>query len=104
MGAAAGALCLLCLRLCLSPHPAAAFQPHLQRTTPRGRALLKVAVGEADGGGAGQASHSRVCVIGGGAAGFMAAIEAGRGLRGVAGAEVVLLEGTKKVRGMVQDV
>lgn len=42
--------------------------------------------------------NRRVCIIGGGAAGFMAAIHAGRGLQGLEGAEVVLLEGTRKVR------
>lgn len=43
----------------------------------------------------------RIVIIGGGAAGFFASIEAGRGIKGMKNAEVILLEGTRKVRWLV---
>jgi NADPH-dependent 2,4-dienoyl-CoA reductase/sulfur reductase-like enzyme len=63
---------------------------------------LLTALSAADGSGTPSPKSSRrICVIGGGAAGFMAAIEAGRGVQGMEGVEVVLVEGTKKVRGAI---
>lgn len=92
------------MMLCVSQllQPAWGFQPppapalRVRDTWGRaaGAAALTMAAGSEDG-------SRRIVVIGGGAAGFMGAIEAGRGLKGVEGAEVVLLEGTRKVRPYV---
>jgi hypothetical protein len=81
--------------LSVSCQTALGFQPQLSSSIRIRRRCGRPATAMAAAGGGD--GNRRICVIGGGAAGFMAAIEAGRGVQGLAGAEVVLVEGTKKV-------